>query len=127
MEQDVAAKFEALSALVAAQGEELSELRATVESLQPKKGLLTLSAVARELGVARVTLRRMIEQHRLYTVPGPGRYPRIPRSEVDRLQREGLGRRKRAGRRLRVDGEAALIEAAQRAYDEVQQSMAECQ
>ena len=58
--------------------------------LDPSKDLLSRADAARVLGVdKRTTLRRLIAEGHLPAVPGP-RGIRIPRSEVERLVRDGI-------------------------------------
>lgn len=58
--------------------------------IDPSKDLLRLSETARALGIDRkTTLANLIADRHVRTVPAP-RGPRVPRSEVDRLLREGI-------------------------------------
>ena len=123
---DLGARIEQLVVLVENQGEELRALREQVEVLQPRKrqlkGLLSFRAVARELGIRQATVIEMVRQRQIRTVFGSGTRLKIPRSELQRLQEYGLGRRKR-GRPRKVDGNAQA-QAAQRAMDQVAEDLA---
>ena len=59
--------------------------------------LLRPGEAAEELGISYPTLKQWIYRDRIGSVTTPGGHHRIPRSEIDRISREG--RRRRSGRR----------------------------
>ena len=63
----------------------------------PFEPLIPLNEVARQLAVSRMTVRRLIERGLIQTVNIGVRVMVSPR-ELSRLQREGVGARRKAGR-----------------------------
>jgi len=80
-------------------GDELSAGSQRRPVRDARQATLSLSKAAERLGIdAARTLRRAIRAHQIATVPWGSKRRRIPLSEVERLEREGFGGRRRENR-----------------------------